>query len=67
MSYIVEIPNGGSPYWLAPWTGDPGRTSLRENAQVFPTQALAESVLKLAQKRFGKERKSLSLGMIIPA
>lgn len=68
MSYIVEFPNGGNPYWLAPWTGDPGRTVVRENAQAFPSETLAGVALTLAQKNYGNEpnRKALKNGVIRP-
>jgi hypothetical protein len=44
--YIVEL----EPYvWLAPWDGDPGRTTVKENAQVFLFRHNAERALKLAR------------------
>jgi hypothetical protein len=66
MAYIVEMNNGDSPYWLAPWTGDPGRTVVRHNAMPFRTVDEAEMALRLAQKRYGTERKSLMQGQIVP-
>jgi len=32
MKYIVELETG---VWLAPWDGDPGRTTVKENAKRF--------------------------------
>lgn len=56
MRYIVEFENGGSPFWLAPWDGDPGRTVLKENARVFSNREGAEKALKAAKKQY-PERK----------
>ena len=43
--YIVEFENGGSPWWLAGWSGDPGRTVVRENAKVFNSELSAKKAL----------------------
>ncbi len=31
-SYVAELEPG---VWIAPWSGDPGRTLLKTNAKVF--------------------------------
>ena len=36
--------------WLAPWEGDPGRTTRIEHAQKFDSQAKAERALANARK-----------------
>jgi len=55
MIYIVELEQNT---WIAPWEGDPGRTSVIENSKVFPTKRTAEAGLKAARKycqfRFAK-------------
>ena len=38
--------------WLAPWTGDPGRTCLIENAKRYKTEAAAKRALSIAAKRY---------------
>ena len=63
--FIVEVPNGDEFYWLADWSGDPGRTVLRENAQLFPSIAAAEFRLAFEQKRSGHYRESLFKAQII--
>jgi hypothetical protein len=45
--YIVELEKG---VWIAPWTGDPGRTLVIENARIFPDRKIAKRYLKKAQK-----------------
>ena len=44
--YVVKFFNGGKPYWLAEWDGDPGRTSKKENAKKFETTDLAKTAMK---------------------
>jgi hypothetical protein len=39
---IVEIQPG---CWLAPWTGDPGRTLVRKSAKVFPSEWAARCAI----------------------
>lgn len=46
MKYIVEIDKG---CWLAPWTGDPGRTVVMENAKEFNTRLGAMRALNKAR------------------
>jgi hypothetical protein len=36
--------------WLAPWDGDPGRTTLLENAQRFKSRKMAEQALAKARE-----------------
>jgi hypothetical protein len=38
MKFIVELETG---VWLAPWDGDPGRTTVKENAKRFDTRYFA--------------------------
>lgn len=40
--YIVEIEPG---CWLAPWTGDPGRTTQMDSAKVFTSEAGAKAAI----------------------
>jgi hypothetical protein len=46
--YVVKFLNGGTPYWLAPWGGDPGRTILKKNAKHFKSESAASSALEEA-------------------
>lgn len=46
-AYIVQLEPG---CWIAPWSGDPGRTAMRENAQRFATPAAAKRALALARR-----------------
>ena len=43
--YIVEFENGDEPWWLAEWTGDPGRTVVKGNAKIFDTMNAAKKAL----------------------
>jgi hypothetical protein len=36
--------------WIAPWEGDPGRTTKFKNAEKFPTVEKAQEALEKAQK-----------------
>ena len=45
-NYIVELESG---VYLAPWSGDPGRTLVRDNAMVYSTRRKAMSALFNAQ------------------
>lgn len=38
--YILKLKE--SECWIAPWTGDPGRTLIRESAKLFDTKEKAE-------------------------
>ena len=40
--YVVEIEPG---CWLAPWSGDPGRTARMDSAKVFDDEAKAKAAL----------------------
>lgn len=44
---IVNLEHG---VWIAPWTGDPGRTLVRSNAQRFTTEAEANTALADARQ-----------------
>ena len=43
--YVVQSSNGGDPYWLAGWSGDPGRTLCIENAKVFNSEKSAQNAI----------------------
>jgi len=45
--WVVEIQPS---CWLAPWTGDPGRTCLISNAKLFNTRPAAEKALQRARE-----------------
>ena len=42
MRYIVELERG---VWIAPWSGDPGRTLDRRNAAVYESRSGAQRAL----------------------
>lgn len=46
--FVVEFKNGSSNFWLADWTGDPGRTHKWDNAKKFKSSQAAKSALKKA-------------------
>ena len=48
MRYIVELYHG---CWLAPWSGDPGRTLVIGHAQQFCCEKSASKALQKAKKR----------------
>lgn len=45
--YIVEIEEG---VWLAPWRGDPGRTSIKKEAKLFGSHHGARVALGFARR-----------------
>lgn len=45
--YIIELQPG---CWLAPWSGDPGRTLVRESARQFATRRGATVALRYARQ-----------------
>ena len=47
MSYIVELEKD---VWIAPWKSDPGRTLVKENAEVFDSLIAAGAALAKARK-----------------
>ncbi len=47
--WIVEISPG---CWLAPWSGDPGRTLVKDSAKRFRTERGAKQALGIARNRF---------------
>lgn len=49
--YIVELEPG--KVWLAPWPGDPGRTTNRPHAKQWEKASAAQRALELA-RRFGR-------------
>lgn len=48
MGFIVELEP--ETQWLAPWTGDPGRTAIKEIAKVYKTEKSVRIALRHAQK-----------------
>ena len=46
-AYVVEIQPG---CWLAPWTGDPGRTEVLSSAKQYETGRAALRALTAARK-----------------
>lgn len=53
VKYIVEL-YGGTQF-LAPWSGDPGRTCIRESAKRYKSKHAAKCALAYA-KRVNKHR-----------
>lgn len=45
--WIIELEEG---VWIAPWSGDPGRTLLQSIAQRFPTKRGARQALTYARQ-----------------
>ncbi len=41
--YIVELQPG---CWLAPWSGDPGRTLVRASAKTFDSESAARRAIR---------------------
>lgn len=56
--WIVELYDGKQ--FLAPWTGDPGRTCVRESARRYKSQYAAECALREAKRRFPSRDYSLA-------
>lgn len=56
MGFIVKFENGDQPFWLADWTGDPGRTLVEKNARDFDKYSQAERAMNKAIKNY-PERK----------
>lgn len=50
--FIAMFDNGNEPFYIANWSGDPGRTLLKVNAKKFETQNLAEKAIKKAVKDY---------------
>jgi hypothetical protein len=50
--FVVKVPNGGNPFWLAPWAGDPGRTLIKENAKRFKSQEAATRAIEQAYAKY---------------
>lgn len=46
--YVVELCDG---CWLAPWTGDPGRTLVVESAKQFNDMGVAFAALQKVKKK----------------
>ncbi len=45
--WIVELEEG---VWIAPWSGDPGRTLVQDNAQKFRNERGARQALRYARQ-----------------
>ncbi len=48
--FIVQI-YFNQDMWLAPWTGDPGRTCVKDSARQYKTKRGAKIALGMAQKQ----------------
>lgn len=48
--WVVKFENGDSPFWLADWEGDPGRTLKIENAKRFVNFISADKARLEAEK-----------------
>jgi len=44
--YVIKILNSKDDCWIAPWEGDPPRTLIFVNAQVFATKTDAKNRIK---------------------
>ena len=49
LMWIVELEEG---CWFAPWSGDPGRTLLRESAKQYRSEYAAHCALMRAKRLF---------------
>ena len=47
MKWIVQLEPG---VWIAPWSGDPGRTLRRESASRFASRGFAGRALRYARR-----------------
>lgn len=63
MGFIVKFENGNQPFWLADWTGDPGRTLVRENARDFDKHTQAERAMNKTIRNY-PDRKLKGRGSI---
>jgi len=45
--FIIELEKG---VWRATWSGDPGRTLVKENAKKYTTERGAKMALRICQK-----------------
>ena len=52
MPYVIKCENGGKPWWIADWTGDPGRTTVIDNAQMFGNIDSAGRKIKSVVRRY---------------
>ena len=48
-SWVIEISPG---VWLAPWLGDPGRTTVKNSARKFKTLHGARVALGVAKRKY---------------
>ena len=60
--WIVEIEQG---CWLAPWTGDPGRTLVRENSKQYKSEGAAKWALNRAKGMY--PFRDFSQAMVVPS
>jgi len=49
MKFVVRLHD---EVWLAPWSGDPGRTLVQASAGRFANRAAAEASLSAARRRY---------------
>lgn len=64
--FIVEFENGDSPWWLAEWDGDPGRTILRKSAKLFNSELSAKKALAKCVDE-NSHRALVGRGLVVPA
>jgi len=48
--YVVEIVNSNKPCWIAEWDGDPPRTIVFDNAQIFVDEDEASKRIEECKK-----------------
>lgn len=49
--FVIKSDNGGDAFFIADWPGDPGRTTILNNAKVFDSRESAERKMRRLIKR----------------
>lgn len=62
MMFVVRLAEYGN-CWLAPWSGDPGRTVVLENAKRYKTRKTAMVAARREHKRYNWRK----IGIVEPA
>ena len=62
LGYIVRLQPG---CWLAPWSGDPGRTLVLASARVYRSEAAAKGALTRARKIPGREFRDAAVVAVV--
>jgi hypothetical protein len=47
--YVIELQPG---YWIADWTGDPGRTEVLDSAKVYTSKKAAQNALNKMIRKY---------------